>query len=413
MKPVGKVFLVGAGPGNPGLLTVRGKELLETAEVVVYDRLVSAEILSLAPDTALFINVGKAAGEHPVPQQEINRILVEQARLGRAVVRLKGGDCFIFGRGGEELDSLLQAQIPFEVAPGVTSATAAPAYAGVPLTHRDYSQSLHIITGHRRENGALQLDYGALARLGGTLVFLMAVASIGELAAGLCRAGLEGSTPCMAVENGTRPEQRKVIGTLETIEKTVRQENIHSPAVFVVGRVCALSERYDWFSKLPLKGKRFLVTSSRANASRMAEGLRRLGAGVVYAPSVQILPLPAVLPNLKNYAALLFTSTAGVSSFFTLVFQNGGDARSFAGNGPGAACLWPAGGLHALPVSWSGAGGGSAGKGHGYPQGRCPLGSGGTRFPSDCRSIFPGRNPPGGAGGIQGRGTARCAPHRL
>lgn len=331
MKQAGIVYLVSAGPGNPDLLTVRGKELLQQAEVVVYDRLAGEEILSLAPGNALLIDVGKTSGNHPVPQEKINRILVEQAQAGKKVVRLKGGDSFVFGRGGEELERLHQAGIPFEVVPGVTSAIAAPAFAGIPVTHRDYCASLHIITGHRRQNGALELDYGALVRLKGTLVFLMAVATVGEIAAGLCRAGMEKTTPCALIENGTRPEQRKLLSTLETVAEDVLREKIQSPAVFVVGGVCGLSDDFDWFSRLPLKGLRFLVTSPRATASRMAEGLRRLGARVLCAPAVKTVPIPFAAPDLSPYTAVIFTSAFGVSSFFAALFSQGTDARCFAG----------------------------------------------------------------------------------
>lgn len=331
MKQTGIVYLVSAGPGNPDLLTVRGKELLQQAEVVVYDRLAGEEILSLAPETALYIDVGKTSGRHLVPQEEINRILVQQAQSGKTVVRLKGGDSFVFGRGGEELEQLCQAGIPFEVVPGVTSAIAAPAFAGIPVTHRDYCASLHIITGHRRQNGALELDYDALARLKGTLIFLMAVATVGEIAAGLCGAGMEKDTPCALIENGTRPEQRKLLSTLKAVAEDALREKIQSPAVFVVGDVCGLSDAFDWFSRLPLKGLRFLVTSPRANAGRMAEGLRRMGARVLCAPAIQTVPLPFIMPDLSNYTAIIFTSVSGVSSFFTALFSQGKDARCLAG----------------------------------------------------------------------------------
>ncbi len=331
MNGPGTVYLVGGGPGNPGLLTVRGKELLQTADVVVYDRLVGEEILSLIPPDAEKINVGKNAGCHPVAQEQINQILLEQARLGRRVVRLKGGDSFVFGRGGEELELLAQEHIPFEVVPGVTSAIAAPAFAGIPVTHRDYCSSVHIITGHRRQNGILSLDYEALVRLKGTLVFLMSVSSLAEIAAGLQNAGMAGQTPCAVVENGALPEQRKIVSALERVGIDAQSAKVVSPAVFVVGGVCGLSDSFDWYSRLPLKGLRFLVTSPNPNASRMAEGLRKLGARVLLAPAIRTEPLAFRLPDFSRYTAVVFTSAAGVSAFWERLDACGKDARVLAG----------------------------------------------------------------------------------
>ncbi len=255
----GKVTLVGAGPGGLALMTVGGLKALEQAEVVVYDRLVDGEILARIPPAAERIDVGKRAGRHPVPQEEINRLLLERALAGRRVVRLKGGDSFLFGRGGEELEALARNGVAFEVIPGVTSALAAPACAGIPVTHRDCCASVHILTGHRRGGGALEINYGALRQLGGTMVFLMSVATFGEIAAGLIGAGFDPKTPCAVVENGARPEQRRFTTALDGIAACIAREGIHSPAVFVVGDVCALGDRFDWFSRLPLHGKRVLL----------------------------------------------------------------------------------------------------------------------------------------------------------
>lgn len=331
MPEMGKVFLVGAGPGDDGLLTVKGRRLLESAEVVVYDRLVGEDILALMPEEAEKINVGKVAGYHPVPQGEINRILADKAKEGKRVVRLKGGDSFVFGRGGEELELLKENHVPFEVVPGITSAIAAAAYAGIPVTHRDFCSSLHIITGHKRENGTLRLDYDALVRLDGTLLFLMSVSNIEEIAAGLLSAGMGADMPCALVENGTRPEQRKLITRLETAAQDVQREGIHSPALFIVGRVCSLSDSFDWFDNLPLKGVKVLVTRPRASAHKLADGLKELGAAVTLAPAIETRPLPFAWPDLAACTALVFTSAAGVSAFFGRLFDNGQDARCLAG----------------------------------------------------------------------------------
>lgn len=327
----GKVYLIGAGPGDEGLLTVKGKQLLEKAEVVVYDRLVGEGILSLMPPEAEKIDVGKTAGYHPVPQQRINEILLEKAEAGFRVVRLKGGDSFVFGRGGEELELLKAQHIPFEVVPGITSAIAAAAYAGIPVTHRDYCSSLHIITGHKRENGTLHLDYEALVRLQGTLIFLMSVGNMAEILHGLCAHGLPADMPCALVENGTRPCQRKVIATAADMAAAAAREQIVSPAILIVGKVCALSEQFDWFSHLPLKGRRILVTRPKAAAHRLADGLREWGAQVDLAPAIETVPADFVMPDTAPYTALVFTSAAGVSAFFDSWLAHGKDARHLGG----------------------------------------------------------------------------------
>lgn len=331
MNESGEVYLVGAGPGDEGLLTVRGRALLEQAQVVVYDRLVGDGILENIPQQAERIDVGKHMGNHPVPQEEINRILVEQAQLGKMVVRLKGGDSFLFGRGGEELEYLYQHQIPFQVVPGVTSALAGPAYAGIPVTHRDYCSSVHIITGHKRKNGALVLDYEALARLKGTLVFLMSVSSVGEIAQGLLKQGVPGDIPCAVVENATRPQQRKFLSSLADLEQCVRRHEVQSPAILVVGKVCQLSQRLDWFGRLPLKGRRILVTSPKERASRLAVGLTALGAQVTQLPAIRCEALSFALPALSRYTGLVFTSATGVRVTFERLFQQGLDARCLYG----------------------------------------------------------------------------------
>lgn len=327
----GKVILVGAGPGDPDLLTEAAVRELSRAEVVVYDRLVSDDILAQMPAAAEKINVGKNVGDHPVPQHEINRILLEKALEGKRVVRLKGGDSFVFGRGGEELELLEENGVEFRVVPGITSAIAAAAYAGIPVTHRDFCSSVHIITGHKKQDGELDIDYGALVRLQGTLVFLMSVANCGEIAAGLLGAGMDPAMPCAVVENGTRPQQRKVISTVGRVSADIEKEHIQSPAIILVGRVCTLSDRFDWFSRLPLKGRRILVTRPKAGSSRLAGALRELGADVTSVPAIRTEAIPFELPQLAAYTWLTFTSGSGVAAFFDKLAAQKLDARVLAG----------------------------------------------------------------------------------
>ena len=331
MKKAAKVYLVGAGPGPVGLLTLRGKEVLERAEVVVYDRLVGNEVLMLIPATAEKIYVGKNVNNHPVPQWEINQILLTQAKLGKQVVRLKGGDSFVFGRGGEELEVLAAADIGFEVVPGITSAIAAATYAGIPVTHRDYCSSLHIITGHKKENGELDLNFRALVQLEGTLVFLMAVANITEISEGLIAHGMERDLSCAVIENGTRGQQRKFVSSIAKIGQLVKEEKIISPAIFVVGKVCNLSEKFNWFEQLPLKGKKILVTRPQATSGKLAVQLTELGAEVEILPCIVTKELEFSLPPLDRYSWLVFTSAAGVAGFFNQLFKLKLDGRALTG----------------------------------------------------------------------------------
>jgi uroporphyrinogen III methyltransferase / synthase len=329
-KP-GKVFLIGAGPGDEGLLTMKAAKIIENAQVIVYDRLVDRSILARLPETAIKINVGKNAGNHPVPQDEINQILLGKALEGYDVVRLKGGDSFLFGRGGEELELLYENNIEFEVVPGVTSALAAAAYAGIPVTHRDFCSSLHIITGHKKSDGALNIDYSSLVKLNGTLIFMMSVASIGEIADGLMKNGMDRAMPCAVVENGTRSNQRKFVADISSISDIILENNVKSPALIVVGKVCSLSNQFDWFSRLPLKGVSVLVTRPKASSGRLASQLKEKGAEVVQIPSIQINRVEFSLPALENYNWLIFSSAAGVSCFFEKLYALGMDARSLCG----------------------------------------------------------------------------------
>lgn len=344
----GKVTLVGAGPGDPGLLTRKGERALREAEVVVYDRLVDDSLLALASPEAEYIYVGKASARHTLPQGKINELLLCRARAGKRVVRLKGGDPFLFGRGGEELDALVQHGIPFEVVPGVTSAIAAPAYAGIPVTHREYASSLHIITGHPKAGAEPDIPFSHLVKAGGTLVFLMGVASLGAICRGLLEAGMAADTPAAVVENGTLPSQRKVVSTLAALPGEAQAAALHSPAVIVVGAVAALQERYDWFSRLPLLGRRVVVTRPATEAQGLAERLRALGCEVLACPCIETRPRSAVpeleeaLHDLGRFTWLAFTSAAGVEAFWDALWNAGLDGRALAGLslaaiGPGTA----------------------------------------------------------------------------
>lgn len=323
----GKVYLVGAGPGDKGLLTVKGKALIEKADVIVYDRLVSADIMDMIPENAELIDVGKNAGDHPVPQSKINEILAENAEEGKMTVRLKGGDPFVFGRGGEELELLKKKGIPFEVVPGITSSIAAPAYAGIPVTHRDYCSSLHIITGHAREGESVKIDFNALKALNGTLVFMMSVGSIPMISKGLLDAGMPEDTPCAVIENGTRTYQRKFISSLSEIAESVKINKVKSPSVILVGKVAGLSDDFDWFSTLPLKGRKIIVTQPVSKHSRLAESLEACGADVTLYPCVTTEIIKDIDPPFADFDVITFTSTVGVKSFFEYLLRTDRDSR--------------------------------------------------------------------------------------
>lgn len=334
---MGSVILVGAGPGDPGLLTQKGRQAIENAQVVVYDRLVSPAILSLIPRDAEKINVGKESSNHLVPQEEINRILLRKAQEDKRVVRLKGGDPFLFGRGGEELELLEAAGIPFQVVPGVTSALSVPAYAGIPVTHRDFCSSVHIITGHARAGAELHIDFEALRRTGGTLVFLMSVSSLPRICRGLLDAGMAPDMPAAVIEKGTLPRQRKLVSTLEKLPSEAEKAGVKSPAIIVVGKVCALSSRFDWFDGLPMKGKTVVVTRPEDRSGTLTQRLRELGAEVVDYPCIRTVAreenpeLEEAIGNLSRYRCLVFTSPAGPEIFFRRLRAAGRDARALSG----------------------------------------------------------------------------------
>ena len=328
----GKIILVGAGPGGKGLLTLRGLEALGEADAVVYDRLVSEEILSLIPSSAEKIDAGKSPGSHPVPQPEINRILVEKAEEGKTVVRLKGGDPFVFGRGGEELDIPAEKGIPFEVVPGVTSAVAALSEAGIPVTARGVASSFHVITGHQKGDEPLQIPFDALAKAGGTLVFLMGMGALPKLAEGLISAGMDPETPAAIVENGARPEQRKLLSTLARLPEEAAAMGLHSPAVIAVGAVCGLSGRYGWREKLPLHGQKIIAGRSGSAEGKLLRLLERMGASVYDLPLIRTDPLPGpVPPELLDSRWLTFSSKVGVRCFFARLLESGLDTRALSG----------------------------------------------------------------------------------
>ena len=331
----GKVWLVGAGPSDPGLLTIKGKDVLEQAEVVVYDQLVGQGILQMIPKSAKKINVGKYSGNHTVVQERINEILLEEALEGKRVVRLKGGDPFLFGRGGEELELLCEHGVPYEIVPGITSAISVPAYAGIPVTHRDFTSSLHIITGHRKKGCQESIDYKSLAALGETtLVFLMGVAALSDICRGLIEAGMDQTTPAAILERGTSARQRNVIATIATLPEEAIKQNIGTPGIIVVGKVCSLSQTFAWAEKRLLSGARVVVTRPKDKVSTLATKLYDFGAEVVMLSGTSTKPIAdnnqliEVLHTIKDYKWILFGSEVAVDIFFDSLWQQQIDIRS-------------------------------------------------------------------------------------
>lgn len=333
----GKVYLIGAGPGDPGLLTLKGRRCLEAADVVVYDALANEALLAHARPDAERIDVGKRGGDHTLAQDQITALLVEQARAGKTVARLKGGDPFIFGRGAEEAEGLRAAGISFEVVPGVTSAIAAPAYAGIPLTHRDFTSSVAFITGHEDpEKPRSDIAWDKLATGVGTLVFLMGVGNLGEIVAQLTRHGRSPETPVALIRWGTRADQQTVTGTLRDIVDRVAEAKLKPPAIIVVGEVVALREKLRWAEDRPLFGRRIVVTRAREQASALAERLQAEGAEVLEFPAIEIVPpeswepLDAALRRIVEYRWIIFTSANGVRFFWDRMRAAQRDARSLA-----------------------------------------------------------------------------------
>ncbi len=332
----GKVWLVGAGPGDPGLLTKKAYEVLKSAEVVVYDSLVSDAILALMPQDAKKIDAGKRAGNHTLRQEETNQILLEEALKGNRVVRLKGGDPFLFGRGGEELELLVENGVEYEIIPGITSAISVPAYNGIPVTHRDYTSSLHIITGHKKQGEEYDIDFDALVRTKGTLVFLMGVSALPDIMSCLMAAGMDADMPAAILQQGTTARQKKIVATVATLEQKVKELGIDPPGIIVVGKVCALADEFAWWEKLPLFGYKVLLTRPKELISQMAVSLRELGAEVVELPSIET---KAIEPNetlsnaflrLNQYGWVVFTSPSGVRIFFEQMKKHRVDLRALA-----------------------------------------------------------------------------------
>jgi uroporphyrinogen III methyltransferase/synthase len=339
IQNVGKVYLVGAGPGDPGLLTLRGKFLLERAEVVVYDYLANKKLLKHVPETAELVYVGKKGGGlHAYTQEGINKLLVDLGKAGKMVVRLKGGDPFIFGRGAEEIEELVAVGIPFEVVPGVTSATAAATYAGIPITHRQYTASVAFITGHEdptKKKSNVRWD--KLATGAGTIVIYMGIKNLPIITKKLIENGRDPKTPVAVVRWASTPEQHSVEGTLETITEVVRQEGIKPPALVVVGEVVKLRKTLDWYEKRPLFGKRIIVTRTREQASELVALLEEHGADCLEYSTINIEPvddyqvLDRELKDISSCGWLLFTSLNAVTYFFRRLGDLGLDTRALAG----------------------------------------------------------------------------------
>jgi uroporphyrinogen III methyltransferase / synthase len=337
------VYLVGAGSGDPGLMTARALELIARADVIVYDRLIPDTALVGARPDAVLLYAGKEGGGDAVPQPEIDRMLVEHGTTAACVVRLKGGDPFVFGRGGEEAEALIAAGIPFEVVPGVTAGVAAAAYAGIPVTHRGLASAVAFLTGHEDpEKPESALDWRALAAFPGTLVVYMGVRQLESIAGRLIDGGRAGDEPAALVQRGTFPDQRAVLGTLGTIAEVAAEASIRAPAIAIFGPVAGLREQLRWFETRPLAGRSVAVTRARAQASGLASRLRELGANVIEAPAIRIAPIDGPAPEPGRYDLICLTSPNGVRTLFERLLAAGRDARALAGAriaaiGPGTA----------------------------------------------------------------------------
>jgi uroporphyrinogen III methyltransferase/synthase len=330
----GKCYLVGAGPGDLGLVTLRARELIGSADVIVYDALCNPDTLAWASDEAEIIYVGKRAGEHTLSQDEINALLVEKARVGKRVVRLKGGDPFIFGRGAEEAEALASAQIEFEIVPGVTSAIAAPAYAGIPLTHRGQNSHVTFFTGHEDPlKPGSAIDFAALAKLGGTQVMLMGMEQLGAITREMIEHGARPDLPSALVRWGTTARQQTIVGTLSDIAQRAIDAGIQAPAIAIFGDVVSLRKNLNWFEKRSLFGKRIVVTRTRKQASALSSRLRALGAEVIELPTIRIEPptdlreFAELVQDAHAYDWIVFTSANGVEAFFEIFFKLYDDAR--------------------------------------------------------------------------------------
>lgn len=337
MSQKGKVYLVGAGPGDPGLITVRGLQLLRSADLVLVDALVPTELLNEIKPGCELIDAGKRSGRHRLEQAQINKLLIRCAQRKECVVRLKGGDPFLFGRGGEEGEALKRAGVPFEVVPGVSSALAVPAYAGIPLTHRDYNSSVTILTGHGEQQdsevGPAPLDWAQLARQE-TLVMLMGMRGLARNLRALVKHGKDPRTPAAIIQWGTMPEQRTITGALNNIVARARAAKIQAPAIIVVGAIARLRSRLNWFEKKPLFAKHILVTRSRYQAGELSDRLRAAAARVTEIPTIEIQPpktwrpLDQAITQLQEFSWLVLTSSNGVDAFFERLAEHNLDARA-------------------------------------------------------------------------------------
>jgi uroporphyrinogen III methyltransferase / synthase len=334
----GYVYLVGAGPGDPKLITIKGSECIAKAEVLVYDRLASRHLLNLARPNCELIYVGKSPDRHTLKQDEINQLLVDKGLEGKIVTRLKGGDPFVFGRGGEEAEALLDAGIPFEVVPGITSAISVPAYAGIPVTHRDLTSSFAVITGHEDPSkNETSIQWNHIARSHGTLIFLMGMENLPLIAQKLVENGKNPNTPVGIIQWGTRPEQRTLVGELNTIAERVKEAGFTNPSIIIVGEVVSLREKLQWFEKKPLFGQRIIVTRARHQASELSQAIEALGGEAWEFPTIEIAPpsdktlLLKAFDELKLFQWLIFTSVNGVESFFGELLEQKRDVRDLVG----------------------------------------------------------------------------------
>ena len=332
----GKVYLVGAGPGDYKLMTLKGLECIRKSDVIVYDRLANINYLKEAKEDCEFINVGKASSNHLLPQGDINRLIADKALEGKVVTRLKGGDPYVFGRGGEEAEILRNENIDFEVVPGITSAIGGLCYAGIPITHRDHASSFHVITGHPRNDGkeTKEIDWKALAHVKGTLVFLMGIANLKHISENLIKEGKDKNTPVAFISWATRYNQRVVTATLESAYEVATKENIKPPTLIVVGTVVNLREKLNFFEEKPLFGKNILVTRSRTQSSTLVEKISDLGGNPIEIPTIKIekiennLELEEEINNLKDYSYIIFSSKNAVDIFFDKLNEMGYDSRA-------------------------------------------------------------------------------------
>ena len=338
-KSAPMVYLVGAGPGDPGLITIRGKELLERAEVVIYDYLASKKLLKYVPRDAEFIYAGKrGGGKHTHTQEEINQMLIDRALSGRRVVRLKGGDPFIFGRGGEEIEELAEAGIPFEIVPGVTSATAAATYAGIPITHRQYTSTVAFVTGHEDPSKKdSNIAWDKLATGVGTIVVYMGIKNLKSITEKVIKYGRDPHTPVAVVRWASTSEQRTVVGNLENIAEIVKKNNIKPPSLVIIGEVVNLRDTINWYEKRPLFSKKVVVTRTRDQASELVHLLENYGAECIEYPTIALEPvasyeiLDRAVAEIENYNWILFTSINAVDYFFKRLFELGKDVRDLKG----------------------------------------------------------------------------------